>query len=315
MPVEITIPQSARVQFQSGLERVAQQLQSRFKGLAVVKTGCTGKAQAHRKVQKMEMTDITGRLQNNVGNELSLMHRYVFPKKAGLTTWLDEDDAQELDAGVAPTGSIVTEHGSAAARKTDAYFLNGIIGDNLEGIEDSMSTVAVPVSQKIAVNAQATGSANLGLTLYKLVKAKAKFAKNEVYGQDVQQAGGKLVMAVSQDELDNLLLDVEKTGNADYNKVRALVDGEVDYFMGITFIRTELLPTTSVGATSGAYKIRTCPMWVTTGVHMDFWYDVKTNIDVLPQKSQAIQVYSRIKLGACRHDEDRVVLVYCEQPA
>lgn len=315
MAVELNIPQSARVQFQTGLERVAQQLQSRFRGLAIVKTGCTGKAQAHRKIRKMEMKDTTGRLQPTIGEEMSLLHRYLFPRKAELTTILDEDDAAELDAGVAPTGSIITEHGSAAGRKLDSIFLNGIIGDNLEGLESSMTTVAVPPSQKIAVDARASGSGNQGLTLYKLVKGKALFAKNEVYGQDAKESGAKLCMAVSQDELDNLLLDVEKTGSADYNKVKALVDGEVDYFMGINFIRTELLPTTVIGATSAGYKIRTCPMWVSNGVHLDFWYDVKTNIDVRVDQSQAIQIYSRIKVNSCRHDEDRVVLVYCEQLA
>jgi hypothetical protein len=40
---------------------------------------------------------------------------------------------------------------------------------------------------------------------------------------------------------------------------------------------------------------------------------VKTSIDVLPNQSQAVQVYSRIKVGAARKDLNRVVLVYCKQ--
>jgi hypothetical protein len=326
MSVALTVPQSARNMFQSGMERAAQQFQSRFKAYAQVKTGCTGKSQAHRKIQKMEMNDVTGRLQPTVGQEIALEHRYLFPRKADLATIVDEDDAAELDLAVAPTGEISTEHVSAAGRKLDAIFLNGILGSNLEGLEDSMSTVAIPSTQYIAVDYRRDGgSGNLGLTLAKLVRAKGRFGKLEVFSQEQKESGAKLCCAISQDELDNLLYDVTQTGSADYNKVKALVDGEVDYFMGIHFLRTELLPVavaaqvvggTGTNVTVGSGKIiRTLPMWVNTGVHLDFWYDVKTSIDVLPTQSQAIQVYSRIKAGACRKDEDRVVAIYCEQSA
>ena len=326
MSVPLTVPQSARNMFQSGMERAAQQFQSRARGFATVKTGCTGKSQAHRKIQKMEMNDATGRLQPTVGQEMLLEHRYVFPRKADLATIVDEDDAAELDLGVAPTGEISTEHISAAGRKLDSIFFNGILGNNIEGMEDNLQTVALPASQYIAVDYRRDGgSGNLGLTLAKLVRAKGRFGKLEVYGQEQKESGAKICCAISQDELDNLLYDVVQTGSADYNKVKALVDGEVDYFMGIHFIRTELLPVavatqvvsgTGSNVTVGSGKIiRTLPMWVSTGVMLDFWYDVKTNIDVLPTQSQAIQVYSRIKAGAARKDEDRVVAIYCEQTA
>lgn len=329
MSVALTVPQSARNMFQSGMERAAQQLQSRFRAFASVKTGCTGKSSAHRKLQKMEMNDVTGRLQPTVGQEIALEHRYLFPRKADLATIVDEDDAAELDLAVAPTGEISTEHVSAAGRKLDSIFLSGILGNNLEGLEDSMSTIALPSTQYIPVDYRRDGgSGNLGLTLAKLVRAKGRFGKLEVYSQEQKESGAKLCMAISQDELDNLLYDVTQTGSADYNKVKALVDGEVDYFMGIHFLRSELLPIAAAAATiatgnmagttvtvASGKIIRTLPMWVNTGVHLDFWYDVKTSIDVLPTQSQAIQVYSRIKAGACRKGEDRVVGIYCEQTA
>jgi hypothetical protein len=320
MSVPLTIPQSARNMFQSGMERAAQQFQSRLRSYAAVKTGCTGKSQAHRKIQKMEMNDVTGRLQPTVGKELALEHRYVFPRKADLATIVDEDDAGELDLAVAPTGEISTEHVSAAGRKIDSIFLNGIIGSNLEGAEDNIQSIALPSTQYISPSYNRLGgSTNVGLTLAKLIGAKSRFGKLEVYGQEAKENGAKLCMAVSQDELDNLLFDVTQTGSADYNKVKALVDGEVDYFMGIHFLRTELLPVTATAGTVNGYTadagkiLRICPMWVTNRVMLDFWYDVKTSIDVLATQSQAIQVYSRIKVGAARKDEDSVVLIHTQQ--
>ena len=332
----LNIPQSVRANFQAGMEHIAQQMQSRFKSWATVKTGCTGKSQAHRKIGKAEMDDDTGRIQPTNGQEMELFQRFAFPRRAKLATVIDEDDAAELELGVAPTGEILTQHQAAASRKVDRIFLAGITGTNYEGLEDSMTAVtmlsAYSGKQIINLEAHPTTVSNSGMTLYKLTKAKSRFGTLEVYGQEQKAAGAKLCMAVSQDELDNLLLDATTyVGNLDYNKLQALVEGEIDYFMGIHFMRTELLPTVPAGtvitsalcgasgtdsSTVASGKIgRGCPMWVSNGVHLDFWYDVKTNIDVLPTQSQAIQVYSRIKVAAARKGEDRVVIVYCEQDA
>jgi len=305
--------QAARNMFQSSMEQVAQQAASRLRSYATVTTGCTGKSQAHRKILPAEMQDSTGRLQPTVGQELLLSQRYLFPRKASLTTYLDEDDALDIDMQVAPTGEIGEQHRSAAGRKIDDILIAGILGTNLEGLEDNMTSVALPASQFIAVNYRRDGgTANTGLTLAKLIRAKGKFGKAEVHGQEQKQAGAKVCMAVSQDELDNLLYDVEQTGSADYNKIRSLVDGEVDYFMGIQFLRTERLPQT---VPSGGKITRTCPMWVSTGVHLDFWYDVTTKISERNDLSDALQIRSKIKVGACRKQEEYVVGVYCEQDA
>jgi hypothetical protein len=311
MAVEITIPQSARNMFQDGIEHVAQQMQSRFRGFATVKTGCTGKSQAHRKLQKKEMRDVTGRLQQTVGEENAVLQRFLFPRKAELTTWIDEDDAQDMDYQFGPTGETQTQHTAAASRKVDDIFIAGILGTNYEGSEDNIQTVAL--SQTVAVNYRRDGlTTNTGLTLAKLVRAKGRFGKLEVYGQEAKAEGARLCMAVSQDELDNLLFEVEQTGSSDYNKVKALVDGEVDYFMGINFMRSERLPFTTPG---GGKIIRSCPIWVSTGVHLDFWYDIKTHIDVRTDVSHAVQVRSVLKVASGRKDEDRVVNVLCEQDA
>jgi hypothetical protein len=302
MSVQLTIPQSARIMFHEGMDHLAQQKASRFQKYAMVKTGCTGKASAHRRIQSSDMTDVTGRLQPTIGEELGLEHRYIFPRKAQKATLIDEDDAATLALSVAPTGDIALQHRMAAGRKIDKIFLDGISGSNLEGLEDSMESIPIPGSQIILVD---HGGSNSGLTLAKLIAGKGIFGTNEVYGQDQHEDGARLCMAVTQNELNNLLKDAEEVGSADYNKVQALVDGEVDYFMGIHFIRSEQIAKPS--------DITQCPMWVNTGVYLDFWYDVKTSIDVLATQSQAIQVYSRIKLGAARKDEKQVVIVRCDR--
>ena len=70
-----------------------------------------------------------------------------------------------------------------------------------------------------------------------------------------------------------------------------------------------------VDKTGGSKISRACPMWTSDGVHMDFWTERKTMIDIRADKSHTIQVRSVLKMGAGRKDEDRVVSILCEQDA
>jgi hypothetical protein len=292
--------------FRGTMDHLVQQQESRFRHLAKVTSGCTGKSSAHRSLDKTEMKDVLGRLQKTQGEEAVFDHRYLFPRKAELATLIDEDDANALDLSVAFTGDIGQQHFYAAERKQDRIFLSGIAGPMLEGQEENMQTVVVPASQIVAVN---YGGANTGLTLDKLIRAKGRFGVNEVYGQNRKNAGTKLCMAVSQSDLNFLLKNVQEVRNADYAAVKALVDGEVNYFMGIEFTRSEQV---TRSAPNAGKVTNTLPMWVTDGVYMDFWRELTTSIDVLPQQSQAIQVYSRLRCAAGRKDEKSVVLLNCE---
>jgi hypothetical protein len=313
MSVSLTTVQAARTVFQEGFMRVAQQTQSRFRELADVKTGLTGKSHVFKKIDKTEMEDVTGRLQPTIGEEQTWQHRYLFPRKAQKTKILDEDDAFELALAVAPKGEIITEITSAAKRRIDKYFIEGILGTNYEGSEENVQAIALPNSQIVAVNYREDGgSANTGLTLIKLAQAKAIFQRNEVFGQDVDEEDGKLCMAVSADELKNLLIDATQVGSADYNDVKALVDGKISYFMGIHFIRSQQLPTTTP---AGNKITRSCPMWVTNGVRIGFWTDITTSIKELSNPDGAIQIRGRIRCNACRKDEINVVNILCEQAA
>lgn len=310
MSVPLSTVEAARKVFQEGWERNSQQLISRFRDYAVVKTGLKGKSVTFKKIQKREMSLQTGRFQPVNPQEQTWEYRHLFPKKAFLDTWIDEDDDSELALGVAPTGEIIMEHNSAAARQLDDFFLAGIMGANLEGFEDNVTSIAIPNSQIVAVNYRRDGgSANTGLTLAKLGKVVSRFGKNEVTGQDVDNPESEICMASSQDELDNLVLDVEQTQNSRYSDVMALKEGRVNRFLGIRFIRTERLPYT----TSGGKIIRTCPAWVKSKVRLGVWDDITTKIDVLTNPSGTIQIHSKLRVNSCRMDEDAVVLTLCEQ--
>jgi hypothetical protein len=54
----------------------------------------------------------------------------------------------------------------------------------------------------------------------------------------------KLYIYVDPEQLDDMLGTVQVT-SSDYNRIQALIAGDVDYFMGFHFVQTTDLPKTS----------------------------------------------------------------------
>lgn len=162
----------------------------------------------------------------------------------------------------------------------------------------TIAAVALPSTQKVAVN---YGGANIGQTLAKLVETKSILGKNEV------PRGTKLYFAQSQQQLDDMLVNVDQVRNADYAAVKALVEGEVNHFMGFEFVQTELLTLTA------ATDVRTCFAWAYPGLLMSIGKDYTSRISERDDKSYSVQVYFSMSIGATRMQEKMVVEVMCDE--
>jgi hypothetical protein len=120
------------------------------------------------------------------------------------------------------------------------------------------------------------------------------------------------------------LLGVTEVVSADYNSVKALVNGELNTFLGFNFIRTELTPW--VNTFLGFNFIRTeLTPWVNessdyrgslaiqgSGLGMAIGQDVITRIDERADKSYSTQVYLCMTFGATRVEEEKVVEIACD---
>ena len=123
--------------------------------------------------------------------------------------------------------------------------------------------------------------------------------------------------------LQTLLLGITAVTSADFNTVKALVNGAIDQFMGIRFVRTELVkrPAANVTytVTNGTYgagtgtvtaaKGRRCIAFVKQGVLMVKAEDMTTMVDRLPTKGDVIQIYSKMSIGCTRLEEKCVLEV------
>jgi len=112
-------------------------------------------------------------------------------------------------------------------------------------------------------------------------------------------------IAVTAKQINDLLRTTEVT-SADFNTVRALVQGELNSFMGFEFVRTELVRT-------NASSHRRCVAWAQSGLLLAVGSDITVDIGPRRDKRNSTQVYVSASFGATRMEEEKVVELICAE--
>ncbi len=112
-------------------------------------------------------------------------------------------------------------------------------------------------------------------------------------------------LVISQSQLTSLLRDDEVT-SADFNTVRALVNGEINTYMGFEFHRTQRL-------TLNSGNIRVCIAYPASGVMPGIGMDIVARITERADKSFSTYVYYMMTIGATRLEEVKVVEILCDE--
>lgn len=216
---------------------------------------------------------------------------------ADMIDWKDD-----LNLFIDPTSPIVTQIGFALGRVIDDMIIdNALAGYAFEG-KDGLTPVAFPSTQQIAVTVGSSGGAtNVGLNLEKLRQARSLFGKADI---DLDNPENTLYMAVTQAQLDDLLRTTE-VNSADYNIVRPLVEGNVNKFMGFTFIRTQRL--------RAASSIRTCAAWCKSGIKLALPLDITMDVGTRRDKNNNWQALGKVAGGATRIEDNHVVQIFCAE--
>jgi hypothetical protein len=214
--------------------------------------------------------------------------RWVFPTDY---EWADMiDDQDKLRMLIDPTSPYAVNGAHALGRAMDDIIITAALGNANTG--ENGSTITAFDNQRIAVG-------GTGLTVAKLRQARRILAANEV-----DLASEMLYIAVTAQQIDNLLGTTEVT-SSDYNAVKTLVQGDVDTFMGFKFIQIERLGVDGSGD-------RRCFAWAKSGLHVGMWNDINTKISERADKSYAMQVYVKGTFGATRVEEKKVVEIICD---
>ena len=290
------IPDHFTTQFDSNWKHLVQQKNSRLKEYCTLDS-IEGKEKSYNQLDATSMTQITDRSRDTRISDQAMAKRWIRPLNYDAAKLVDEFDEQFLGEVVLPTSPIIQSHAAAYARTCDKIIIDALGGTAFTGTTGTTATV-LPAGQKIAVGYVESGTvANSGLTIAKLRAAKFLFDSNEVDEEEER------IMVVSAKQLQDLLRTTEVT-SADYNTVRALVDGTLNTFMGFKFRRSQQLPL--------AVDIRSCFAYVKSGVILAE-RGLKTMMDVRPDLSHSLQIRSVASLAAVRMEEKKVVEIACDE--
>lgn len=201
------------------------------------------------------------------------------------------DDQDKVRMLIDPTSSYGKAAAAAMGRAMDDVIISAALGTAKTGKDGSTST-ALPAAQKIAHGSN-------GLTLAKLLNAKKILDKN-----DVDPSIPRYIVC-GADQIEDLLNNTTIT-STDFNTVKALVQGEINQFVGFTFITSTRLTTDSDGN-------RQVFAFAMDGIKLAIGKEPVAKIDERPDKSYATQVYYAQTIGATRMEENKVVEIACTE--
>jgi len=273
-------------QYGSLISMLAQQKGSRLRDTVTVKTGVVGEETYMDQISAFDVNARTTRLAQTNPTLADYARRRIALEDYYIAKGIDKlDDVRTLGD---PTSAIVQSGYAGMGRQIDDLIIAAASGTAYTGKVGGTST-ALSSTQKVAV-----GSTNL--TLAKLLSALEILNGNDVDPSDPKYCIISAAMLSS-------LLNTTEIKSADYNSVKALVNGEVNTFLGMKFIRSERL--------AGAAATKKCLVYTKSGIGLAIGRDVKSRITEESTLHFAKQLYFSMSIGASRLEEDKVVEVAC----
>ena len=276
-------------QFSSNVQLLSQQMGSVLRG-AVSEESVTGEKAFFDQIGSTAAVKRTSRHGDTPMVETPHSRRMVTMDSY---EWADLiDDADKVRMLIDPTSTYARAAAAAMGRSMDDAIIEAATGTSKTGKSGATSTSMLSAHQI------ANGSADL--TLAKLIQAKKTLDLASVDPSIPRH------IAVGPDQIEALLNSTTVT-SSDFNTIKALVQGEINTFLGFTFhVSTRL-------AKSG--NIRSCFAWAEDGLKMAVGKDVMSRIDERSDKSYSTQVYYCATFGAPRMEEENVVQIDCDESA
>lgn len=275
-------------QYKSNVFHLAQQKGSRLRDAVRTET-VVGKAHFFERIGSTAALKRTSRHSDTPRVDTPHSRRKVTMDDYDWADLIDNEDKVRML--ISPSSEYAQAGAWAMGRAMDDAIIDAASGNAFGGVAGG-STVALPSAQKIV-----HGSAGLSVT--KLISAKEILDANSVDPEEPRYC------VVTSKQLSDLLAITQIT-SADFNSVKALVQGEIDTFMGFKFIRTERLDTNSSSN-------RLVLAFAQSGIGLAVGQDINTRISERADKNYATQVFLSMTIGATRIEDEKVVEIECTE--
>lgn len=260
-----------------------------------------------QRLPKVTARQITTRHGDTNPDDIDAEYRWCYVNFKDSAHILDELEVKQLGSVGSPHVQIMKLQKAAARRDQDKTLIEGIRGTVQSGKTGSTPISFASECASIAVNYVDSGTAaNSGMTFSKLLEVSTRFGLADVGGQDVENSFAGCVVLTHRQIKD--LLREEKMTSADYGLQR-LLTGQVVGFAGLAIkaVTPDLLPH------NVATDVRSCYAFAREAVAFGIAMDPYARVDVLPQKSHAVQLRSVWGWGCTRLDGDGVIEILCDE--
>lgn len=277
-------------QYENSVSILSQQMDSRIRQAVMVDSDFSGVKKFYEQYNQDSLVELTSRYQDTPVQLPDHRRRSVTARYYVSNTLEDPVDA--LQMLIDPKSTYLQGKMAAANRKMDDIIIAAFGGTAYTGVDGT-------TSQTLGSGQQIT-AASAGLTKTKILRTKRLMDAAEVDKED-------RFIAHAAAQMEDLLATTEVT-SVDYNSVKALVEGQLNTWIGFNFIHTERLTTDGSSA-------RLCYAWQKKGVQLAIQKDMQSRVDERADKNYSWQVYLRMAAGATRLEEVRVVEIACVEAA
>ena len=231
--------------------------------------------------------------------------RLLIPEEWRWAVPIERNDYRRINVDI--DSQYVRKAAASFARRLDRIIYTAL-GENVtQYYKATTNTTSRSSETKALSDSQPDGTDSTiednseGLTITKLMEADQRLTNREVPDT------GRYIIATANQKRD--LLNDAKIQSIDYNAVRALVNGEINTYMGFDFIWFGSKHSIITG--TGSPVVRQCFAChsdaITIGMEEQMFQSVDTRTDYNYLK----QIYMAISIGAIRMSEEHLVRIDC----
>jgi hypothetical protein len=304
-------------QYDSTLRMLLELKGNMFKGKCIEES-INGEEKYYDQLGSIYASEVTQQFADSPESDITHARRRVVATPYDVGLGLDKFDKVQML--VNPESNYVQRQVSALQRKAAIEFMNGALGSASSG-KGGATSVPLPSTQYIAVGTGSTDT-SAGMNLGKLQATRELFETNNLVLDDPMN---HLYFAWGPQQKRELL-ESEKVTSSDFATVKALVNGTINSFYGFDFVTSNMLPYIDTGVvdltwdatdnpTVDANGVRACFAWAKSGIIQVTNPDLSTDVSQRKDKSNNWYAYSCLRTGAVRLEEEKVVIVPCDQSA
>jgi hypothetical protein len=211
-----------------------------------------------------------------------------------------------------PTNPYVDRFRQAHERKRDQIVVDSFFLDAKAGKD---ANIVMSYKAANTVPSGTVGTTPAGFTTAKLRALRKLMKKRNLDLRTI-----KPIILVTSEAIDDLIGDTNAAGqglttSSDYAAIKALVDGEISYFMGFQFQPFEDYNAKGIPYQAGSTVVRQSPAWIPDGMHYGTWQDLVVTISNRPDKNNIKQIHATFTAGAVRLEEDKVFAIAWDETA